>query len=403
VKNGDYSWCSDQTGAGGVDAFYKVTAPSTGVFVASVQGSGTPVVFRTNSCNSGAVNCTPAAGQSIAFAQHKDETSWLVVDANSADGGPFHLSLTRVLGLKGSLGSACANKSDCPYADECVAGVCTLTCDPTGSDQACIGAVDGPRGKNYGCAADAKICVPGVANGANALCNTSADCPSGTCAGFWGNPGDKVMKGVCAPSGQLLKSGAACNNNTECASSLCMDGTCKRLCQSSNHCTQNELCLFVSLGNQSTGACETVLVSKTPCILDSDCPDTTRCEGLLLVGGKPIFFCKSYDPKLAALGEPCSTDSDCQSGLCPFKGFKGFVPSVCSAVCPSVEDCPGELKCLDFSVWDAGTKSDSTDDASLPICVSGAAGSTCLVNGKALCTDNLKCTDVFDGNYGACQ
>jgi len=409
---GDSLGCGADAGLGTPDAIYRFVASETGVYTASVAGQPGTKILLPDACSTGGQACLAPPASKQLFKAHAGDQIILAVDGPAA---AYELSIVRVLGLAGSLGGACSTAADCPLADLCFGGVCTLTCDSSGADKACVGATPGPRGTAYGCPKDvclpgdggcAAVCVAGVETGQNAGCGQPATCGAGkTCLGLVQDNDSDALSGVCATAGSLSPGDAPCTTAAECQSGLCFAGQCRDLCANSQQCGDDHKCQLTPTPAGPIGTCRAMPVgtSKSACGADSGCP-SGQCEGSIAPSGLPEYYCLPDAPDLLANGATCGKDGDCASNLCLFAGITGFNPPYCAEVCPSPADCDAGTTCRPFSIWDGGTPSDPDDDATLKVCVTGAPLATCLKGGAPICDDGLTCTDALgSGPYGACQ
>ena len=182
--------------------------------------------------------------------------------------------------------------------------------------------------------------VDGTSRTCTKTCCADADCPSGAvCA-------QGVMGGrLCVPSDVFGgAAGASCSTSPECASNDCQDGTCRSQCTSSEECPDDEHCVYDFTG-----------------------PGYWRSRCRNPVGSR------SDDAS-------CDFGSQCQSGLCGFRG--------CAAPCQSEDDCDGACR---LGVV-AG------ENEVIPLCATergpGAFGSACSSSEECAgrrCVDD-KCT-----------
>lgn len=410
---GDLLGCGPGAGQGTADDTYRFVAPSTGVYVASVDGDGPLVVLRPKACASGSQQCVGPVAAAAVFLAHQGETVWLTVDSLDGKAGAYDLSIARVVGYPGGLGAACATVANCPLADACVAGICTVTCDPL-NPQGCDGASSGPRGSAFGCPADvvvpttstvgpSRVCLPGVGTGEAVLCDAESDCSatSRTCAGHVraaAAPSAPIFGGACIATGTLGKVGTACASDQGCASHLCRTGKCRSLCLESTGCGAGVCALDVLV----SGASGTCLATGSACASDAGCGADSYCG---LVPAPVVDNGAVCLPKLGgtATGAPCTVDDACMGGVCLFTEVSTLKPSYCSRACVATSDCPAGYSCRPYPVWDHGTPSDPKDDATLNLCVDGTPSSTCLLAPWDTCNEPFVCQDTLAAApYGLC-
>ncbi|MFT7623337.1 MAG: hypothetical protein ACI9WU_002520 [Myxococcota bacterium] len=400
--------CGAGKGLGTPDSIYRFTAPATGVFQAAAIGTEAPIILLPTPCTSGGQSCAQSPTSKALFAAHKGDEVLLAVDGH----GDYTLTLTRVFGAGGALGSACATDADCVLSDACVMGVCTVACSPDGSDKACVGAASGPRGAQFGCPADvcvagedgcATVCLAGVGAGADASCASTAGCSNAkVCAGFVTAAGTND-KGACVAAGTLAAAGQSCSTQAECASGSCIDGSCRDVCVSSPQCPAEHKCLLTPLSIGPAGTCAHIPgVSVGSCSVDADCV-AGACEGSVLPSLLPEFYCVPTD----GVGDPgstCNSHDDCQSGACLFAGVSAVQAPYCQDVCATTADCSEGFHCRSVGLWDNNTPGVLGDDASLPICVKGTLDATCPLVGPSLCDDGLVCSaDLPTVGFGTCS
>ncbi|MFB6351082.1 MAG: hypothetical protein ABEK29_04750, partial [Bradymonadaceae bacterium] len=151
-------------------------------------------------------------------------------------------------------------------------------------------------------------------------------------------------------------------NNSECRSNLCLDGTCTKPCERPNQCSQDgsRTCdsAEVSTGggnSESINVCQDAPTQN--CSSDGDCSAPNRCIGQR--GTNEIeFICGSPNNNGAEIGESCQNDADCARNLC--------VDGVCTGPCRSDDNCSGASG-YTCEMTDVGLGNGNTDSAS--ICV----------------------------------
>ena len=399
VGKGDVLGCGVGSGLGTADALFSFVPPSTGTWSAAVVGAGQLVVLLPSSCLAGNQSCTRPAAAKQLFLAHKGLPTPIAVDSIGGAGGAFTLSLSRVYGLAGSLGHGCSSDADCPLADLCVGGVCSVSCM---TDSACAGAANGPRGSDFvcfdgACAGCPAVCAPGPAP---SVCDKTTVCTDPyTCSAF-AIPGSPLAT-VCLLPGTLLAAGMACEDHSACASGVCGAGVCRTVCATEAQCGEAE-CHLTELGSEILGTCRAAPANVGgSCSGNADCTvETPVCDAHLLPDLSTVATCRSGGA--GDLGASCEANGDCQSGRCLFADDLSFTGGYCGQTCLDPEDCSGDLTCRTFSVWQAGT-SDPADDATLPMCVRGGVNQSCHVTGSNLCDDGLVCKDLFGGPIGVCQ
>ena len=214
--------------------------------------------------------------------------------------------------LNGVCAEACSGDADCPDGSSCVELEITLEDGSTETVSACV--------EDTPCTADGDCAAPDV-------CVVDRS-------------GDEVDLTCDDPSGPA-DVGAACTDDSDCASGLCLDGVCSAPCDTSNDCSADGsfVCEITTI-TTDTGASDdiTVCVPRPPdiCLSDSECSGTDRC-----VASKTMtaieFACA--DPVGAGeSAEACVADADCAQNLC--------IDGACAGPCETVGDCGGPpLRC----------------------------------------------------------
>ncbi len=291
-----------------------------------------------------------------------------------------------------ALGGACALDEECaffapapelageealPPGARCVEGVCALPCDAREPLAACA-AIEHPfsgettavsgfycrRGADCG-----GLCVAGTpgAGEVGSACGADTECAtlvcefgvcSSRCVGDAGVcPGDEVCVadagqcGICAggnarPTGRGR--GEPCSANTDCSSGLCgTEGRCSLTCTSDLACGDGFRCEDMQcvagarsgIGDHcgddddcAVGACGALEGGR---FCGARCMDDGDCGGATCAAGSESGVCA---PMLGALGQACTADDACVSGLC--------LDGVCGARCSATTHCPAGTACV---------------------------------------------------------
>ena len=168
--------------------------------------------------------------------------------------------------------------------------------------------------------------------------------------------------------------GDACQFGADCESGICINGVCAEGCGSDADCEDGFSCdeLVVGLEN---GGTETVraCVRDVPCTANSDCSDPDVC--VVDRSGATIDLTCDDPVGGGDVGDACTGDADCASGLC--------LDDACSAPCDTSNDCAadGAFVCEIQSV-----PTDGGGDADLTVCVPREAD-VCLSDGDCSGTD----------------
>ncbi|OIP30664.1 MAG: hypothetical protein AUK47_24565 [Deltaproteobacteria bacterium CG2_30_63_29] len=295
-----------------------------------------------------------------------------------------------------NLCSECMTSSDCPTNAACVN-------DPTAGAFICKLPLGAACANSTECASN--YCYArGMGFSACSLCETDADCTTGTCTFNWNDP-----YALCVGSGNL---GDACTAGGDCDTGFCTNNFCSE-CGVAADCGAGGACVadpagtsgLVCLDGYGT-LCQTdadcgsgfcydagFYSMCSECLTDADCP-----------GQQCAFTLGRYAVcvGMAALGETCVNDSDCESEVC--------TNSVCSE-CHSDGDCQADNICGDdgsgYSTCYGGLRSPCDDNTQ---CVSGF----CYTSGnfwEQVCSEcssdadcaNNNCNFAFGRGYAACQ
>lgn len=128
-------------------------------------------------------------------------------------------------------------------------------------------------------------------------CTVSGDCVSGVCE-----------NGRCVGNGQGLPAGSACTGNDQCASGTCTSGTCA----SGSGLPDGKSC--TTAGECASGACTNgVCGTASPGGPDASTGNAGSSSG---TAGTSAGGGGNTNPGTGAVGAPCTTASDCASGLC---------------------------------------------------------------------------------------
>ncbi len=305
--------------------------------------------------------------------------------------------------------SSCVNDTDCgPPTQVCEGSICVLGCAQPGGLTCTGGQVCNAQTGRCGgtgscvndsdCGAPARICennscVPGCNHGGSCNAGEVCDTNTGRC---------QMLPGQCMNDAQ-------CNPpNTVCEGGQCVGG-CTQV--GGLQCSGNTMC------NAQTGRCDP---GGAVCTSDAQCmPPSTICDtnsGACIPGcgtsGCPAMqMCNAQtgrcqmvtQPGMGALNTTCTTNNDCQSGVC--FAFGGAIGSRCISSCGNSTDCPSAYTCYDYFGAKMCVSSQLFSGASFTTPNGGACtmGSQCKSNfcpGARTCVDS--CSEDSDCPGSSC-
>ncbi|NOY90914.1 MAG: matrixin family metalloprotease [Deltaproteobacteria bacterium] len=263
----------------------------------------------------------------------------------------------------------------------------------------------------------------------------NADDETGICTlypGSGGGPTDCTVSGC--PAGKECVSGScqtvagdgsvcsSCGSGADCGggANLCLGypdggGYCGKACSTSADCSGTDQC--VNVGGSSnqcvriSGGSPDCSSGATPtgCSVDSDCSASQICDS-------STRACVARPTTGATLGEPCTGNADCRSGLCANLSSG----SVCSQSCDGLDarSCPSGFYCDGEAVGVCGTGlcltggpgttalggSCSVDtDCQTSMCTGGVCASPCIPGGAISCPSGFLCQTLAAAGCGACK
>ncbi len=216
---------------------------------------------------------------------------------------------------------------------------------------------------------------------------SGADCTTTGCPG-----GQECVAGRCMrPHGDGSVC-SPCERASDCGGDedFCLaypdgSGRCGKACTTRSDCGSNEQCVDVGdergqcvRYNGSNPSCETPDEPEPECRNDSMCDDDERCNADGECEPRPV------DRK--DLGEPCTSNDECNSTLC----FRGSAGRVCSQSCDWLDpsSCPDGFYCNGKATGSCGSG----------VCLAGRRGRAML---GAACVGNLDCQSMYC-ELGAC-
>lgn len=340
--------------------------------------------------------------------------------------------------------TTCANDTGCnpPYT-VCENTTCVLGCGAAGSSIVCdneathcnteigrcVDIVDPPTPCSHDTDCDPptsvcenSICAPGCGQegglecGSEASPGTVCDAPSGRCV-------------LAPPEGKDLNEN--CVRDGDCASRTCFDfeGTigkrCIEACGKASECPTAftcydlhgaKMCLSAELFNDATFAegtgayCESGLDCKSnfcpyapglcvdTCARNADCGTSSDCRWIEHTANEYISACAGTGGGLPG-GTTCSSDADCQSGVCYGSGR-------CGDLCRSTANCTSNEVCapVDYSACLSATTPCSRWSVNLVnACIRIDGGSIGSKSIGAPCSSASECKDGFcETTLGMC-
>jgi hypothetical protein len=358
----------------------------------------------------------------------------------------------------GGGGGADCTTTGCPSGYDCVSGTCVPRTMPGGSGAMCAPCSTGadcangiclryPDGSAY-CGADCGStsdcmagdrCVP--VSGAGNQCvrgpegaETCAAMPSGCASDADCGPTERcnLATRACEPrptGGASL--GASCGVAADCASGLCVGGRCSQTCNwlDPASCPGGFYCNGMATGTCDQGLCMAGSAGALP--LGAACGASTDCASLLCdrgicttpcipggaVGCAAGYACQAGSSpgcgscqQAGALGDACTMNDDCLSGLCATQGGRSF----CTARCDAATPCPGGHACVGAesgasvcvpSAGGLGADCDANEDCASALCVSEASRDYCtrFCTASEPCPRDYQCVVAADDTRSVCQ
>jgi V8-like Glu-specific endopeptidase len=290
------------------------------------------------------------------------------------------------------LGTECTDSATCigaNCADTVIGAVCTQDCDPLRPGLGC------PPGFYCGVEGCAGRCVPGVPGALpiGAACTGDTDCASAFCR----DPGDgmqrclegcRVGAGRCLAGEVCLPLGDSCGGCVESGIVRGLPHGLGEPCASDAECTS-------ALCRVSGGVYECV----APCDAAGACPTGFACEEALCVRDRG-----------QGIGGFCEDNGDCGMGICAESGARSWCTSTCES-----DECPDGFSCtpvgggISVCAPDAaliGERCTGNDDCVTGLCASfsGTEGSVCVAfcNADNACGPGFECRRTGDGTSAVC-
>lgn len=182
-------------------------------------------------------------------------------------------------------------------------------------------------------------------------CTSDDDCASDQACAIVADSAGSALESVCVADDGRLDTGQACTIDEECASLVCLTGTCAAPCTGADHCASDQRCQPNTISkDQLSGefdVCE--VVPDERCDQTGTCSDGAQLCSEIRAGDEPDTrwaYCTSPDESApSSLGEQCSSSSDCRSKLC-----LANQSDTCSVVCVADDQCNPDQICTTFSV-----------------------------------------------------
>lgn len=272
--------------AGSSECSTSVCAPNDGKYVCTqLCGSGNPACPSGYQCfqvGGGMSACFPAAkkaGNGEACAGSSDCVSGLCIGS----------------GATGTCVQPCTTDAQCGAGYACSplsggGGACTKLGDKQTGD---------PCEKPSDCASGTCVTIDGKAS-CTATCGSSVDCSCGfECTTF--QSGNKYC--TAGKKVACVDNGAACTDDGECSSDLCLNNVCTPTCSvfsGDAGCPSGKGCVRLEKGNPK-GVCST----KGPEGFGAECASDTGCKGLFCHQKLCGQACNPFGPNSCPYGMSC--------------------------------------------------------------------------------------------------
>lgn len=169
-------------------------------------------------------------------------------------------------------------------------------------------------------------------------CQRNADCTGNLRCGLVDDNGALATQCVTPPGASLP--GAACMNDADCNSGLCLDGFCSAPCLSEADCGADQVCRteMITVGSASGALDLCVTLPDLACATNDVCAADGRVCGDVRFGVDPLTaYCALPSVDGAAFGESCAgstaLNEQCEDLLC--------LHDRCTRMCVDDADCAG--------------------------------------------------------------
>lgn len=287
-----------------------------------------------------------------------------------------------------AFGDICAGDEECASglcSETEVGVVCTQSCDPLRAELGC------PPGffcqNDGGCSGVCALQTEELGLGAE--CDASGECSSGYCAAV----GEETRRchSPCGDQQAMCLAGEVCFAN-EGSCGVCVDAQFVapprdqgEPCQVDSDCGDG-ICLDDAGVRFCARACEAA----------EDCDDAFHCRGSRCIPGA-----------LEEIGGACLENGDCSAGFCAAQGERSW----CTGFCESIDDCPLGFSCSaagDSNICTPangllGDECTIDDECISGLCALGPVGSVCsrFCGPELACSAGFECQRVGDAG-GVC-
>lgn len=243
------------------------------------------------------------------------------------------------------LGDDCSADDDCA-AGLCLDGQCSRPCE---SPSDC-GDVDQwtCSGEDLGDGEEVTVCVDRPPEGclSDEECSGDDRCVART--------REEEVKFVCGePNDGGAEGAESCEDDSDCAQNLCVDGACAEPCDGDEVCESaaGSRCVTESVEREDAEGTVSVCDVPAPCDLPGDCAEDEACGFAVSTDGEGLETVCFADNGGNDPGAVCEDHGDCRSRYCLDDG-------ICSGVCGDREDCGNYQLCQEETTFDKDGTSD---------------------------------------------
>lgn len=230
-------------------------------------------------------------------------------------------------------GSACEGDGDCD-SGLCNEGFCS---DPCTEDADC--------GPGFACS-DVEITLEEATDTVLACvvlpegqCRSDAGCDDPDLCVGRRRPDriDFVCNGINDGGG---RTGATCQDDSDCQRNLCLDGSCRESCSTDGDCGADEVCRSATATVEQGTVQVEVCQAPQACTAPDECEDGRTCV-VRNVGDDDVQTLCLQPGDGDGLGDACDEAADCANNLC----LNEWRAEVCSHPCADDEDCADGYTC----------------------------------------------------------